>query len=65
MSALDECGMLVNELREDAGFVDSLSQLRNAITAALMASHPTDRKATYASVAERLVEVIDRLEMSR
>lgn len=65
MSVIDECGVLVDELRDDPAFVDSLAKLRTALTVALMASHPRDRKAEYAKVAQRLVEVIERLDSQR
>ena len=65
MSVIEECGTLVDELRDDPTFVDALSKLRGALTLALMASHPTDRKTRYSTLAERLVEIIKRLEARR
>jgi hypothetical protein len=57
--------MLVDELRDDPAFVDALTRLRGALSLALMASHPNDRKAKYAKVAERLIEVYERLDEQR
>ena len=65
MGVIEECGMLVDELRDDATFVDSLSRLRGALALALMASHPNERQKNYATVAQRLVEVMVRLEAQR
>lgn len=65
MGVIEECEMLVDELRDDAAFVDALNKLRNALTLALTASHPTDRKTQYGKVAERLVKIIERLEAQR
>ena len=65
MNLIDECGMLVDELRDDPAFVAALAGLRDAITAAIT---PTDARgvaARYAEVAERLVEVAGRLNSQR
>ena len=65
MCLIDECGMLVDELRDDPAFVAALAGLRDAITAAIT---PTDTRGVrdrYAEVAERLVEVIKLVDSQR
>jgi hypothetical protein len=65
MCLIDECGMLVDELRDDPAFVDALAGLRDAITAAITPSDNRGVATRYADVAERLVEVVGRLEAQR
>jgi hypothetical protein len=64
MGVIEECGMLVDELRDDPGFKDALMDLHDAI--ARCASGGTrGRGQRFAVVAQRLVEVIERLEAQR
>ena len=65
MGVIEECGMLVDELRDDPAFVDLLTTLRCRLTLALAASHPNERKQHYANVATCLQRVIERLEAQR
>lgn len=65
MGVIEECGMLVDELRDDPAFVDSLSQLRMSLAYALAAAHPNDRKKRYAEFAQRLAAILERLEAQR
>jgi len=65
MCLIDECGMLVEELRDDPAFVDALAGLRDAITAAITPSATPGVAARYADMAESLVEVVGRLEAQR
>lgn len=65
MTVIDECGMLVDELRDDAAFVDALAGLRDAITDASTTADARGKASRFGDVAERLVEIIERLEMQR
>lgn len=65
MSVIEECGVLVDELRDDPAFVDALAALRDAITAAIKATDTRGVAARYADVAGRLVDVVTRLEAQR
>ncbi|NCA17354.1 MAG: hypothetical protein EBS90_09980 [Betaproteobacteria bacterium] len=65
MSMIDECGMLVDELRDDPAFVESLTGLRDAITDAVLATDTRGVAGRYRAVAECLVEIVDRLESQR
>ena len=65
MGVIDECGVLVDELRDDPAFVDALCSLRGRLIEALAASHPKDRKMRYAKVATALQDIFRRLEAQR
>ena len=65
MCLIDECGMLVDELRDDPAFVAALAGLRDAITAAITLSDTRGVAARYEEVAERLVEIAGRLNSQR
>ena len=65
MSMTDECEMLVDELRDDPAFVESLTGLRDAITDAITATDSRGVAGRFHTVAERLVEIVDRLEWQR
>ena len=65
MCLIDECGMLVDELRDDPAFVAALAGLRDAITAAIAPPDARGVAARYAEVAERLVKVAGRLNSQR
>lgn len=65
MNLISECGLLVDELRDDPAFVAALAGLRDAITAAITPSDTRGVRGRYADVAERLVEVVGRLESQR
>jgi hypothetical protein len=65
MSVMDECGMLVDELRDDPAFVDALAALRDAITDAITATDRRGVASLYRDVGERLVDVVTRLEAQR
>ena len=65
MCLIDECGMLIDELRDDPAFVAALAGLRDAITAAITPSDTRGVMGRYAEVAERLVEVVGRLDTQR
>ncbi len=65
MCLIDECGMLIDELRDDPAFVAALAGLRDAITAAITPTDTRGKASRYGAVAERLVEVVGRLETQR
>lgn len=60
-----EYTLIVDELRDDPAFVDLLTTLRGRLSLALSASHPKERKQRYASVADCLRVVFERLEARR
>jgi hypothetical protein len=65
MCLIDECGMLVDELRDDPAFKDALAGLRDAITDALAATDTRGITGLYGEVAKRLVEVIKVVDAQR
>jgi tRNA G26 N,N-dimethylase Trm1 len=65
MSVIEECGMLVDELRDDPAFVEALSELRDAISDALAATDTRGIRARYETVAEHLAGIIESLEAQR
>lgn len=65
MNLIGECGMLVDELRDDPAFVAALAGLRDAITAAITPSDTPGVAARYTDMAESLVELVGRLESQR
>jgi hypothetical protein len=60
-----EYRMIVDELRDDAAFVNALTALRTALTAALNASHPTQRRDRYADLSRHLAQVYAQLNARR
>ena len=65
MISESEYPMIVDELREDSGFVNALERLRVAIFMATRATHPDARRRQYAEVANRLHDVYARLDANR
>lgn len=65
MGVIEECGMLVDELRDDPAFTLLLYRLRDCIGRALRPAHPTLQQERYAELARWLVEVLERLESQR
>lgn len=65
MGVIEECEMLVQELRDDPAFHLLLFRLHDCIGRALRPARPTLRNARFAELAERLVETIERLEAQR
>ncbi len=65
MSVMDECEMLVDELRDDPAFKQALTELRDAITEAVTDTDLRGVSSRYRDVAERLVEVVEMLEAQR
>lgn len=69
MSVIEECEMLVNELadvlRGDPAFQLLLFQLRDCLGLALRPANPTLKKARFAEVAERLLQIWERLQSQR
>jgi hypothetical protein len=65
MISQSEYRMIVNELRDDAIFVNALTALRTALLAALHASHPDQRRDRYADLAKHLANVYGQLEQKR
>lgn len=65
MSVMDECEMLVDELRDDPAFKQMLAGLRDAITDALANTGTRGVASLYGDVAERLVEIVGRLDAQR
>jgi len=65
MCMIDECGMLVDELRDDSAFKDALAGLRDAITDALAATDTRGVRSLYGDVSQRLVEVIKLVDAQR
>ena len=65
MCLIDECGMLVDELRDDPAFVAALAGLRDAITDAITATDTRGITGLYGEVATRLVEVIELVDAQR
>jgi hypothetical protein len=65
MISESEYPMIVDELRDDSGFVDALERLRFAISIAARATHPDARRRQYAEVANRLHDVYARLGAKR
>lgn len=65
MGLIKECGMLVDELRNDPAFVDALTRLRDAISGMVDRRQTRGMAAKCESVTERLVDVIERLEAQR
>lgn len=65
MTVIDECGMLVDELWDDAVFVDALAGLRDVITDAITTADTRGKSSRFGDVAERLVGIIERLERQR
>ena len=56
MTVIDECEMLVDELRDDAAFVAALAGLRDAITDAITVADTRGKAFRFGDVAERLVQ---------
>ena len=65
MISKGEYQMIVDELRDDAAFVNALTVLRTALLAALHASHPDQRRDRYADLAKHLANVYGQLEQKR
>lgn len=65
MGVIDECGMLVDELRDDPAFVNALAGLRDAITDAIATAETRGKGFRFSTVAERLVEILERLDSQR
>ena len=65
MISQSEYRLIVDELRDDATFVNALTALRTALLAALHASHPNQRRDRYADLAKHLANVYGQLEQKR
>lgn len=64
MSLIEECGMLVEELRDDPAFKDALMDLHDAIARCATGGMRL-RRERFAAVAQRLTVVLERLESQR
>ena len=65
MSMINECRVLVDELRNDPAFKEALKGLRDAIADAIANNDTPGVAARYADMAENLVEVVGWLEAQR
>ena len=65
MCVIDECEMLVGELRNDPAFDLLLHRLHDCIGRARRPAHPTLKRERYAELARWLAELMERLEAQR
>lgn len=65
VGVIEECGMLVDELRHDPAFDLLLYRLHDCIGRALRSAHPTLKQERYAELSRWLVELMERLKAQR